>query len=89
MIKGVNRRIVEITSTENDYFERAVLFVRAEKISSTRSQLDYEAKSYINSLIPKPTPKETTIAPFIWKVIAFTVVLLLISLFIYAAYYFV
>ena len=27
MIKGVNRRIVEISGMKNDYFEKAVLYI--------------------------------------------------------------
>ena len=47
MIKGVNRRIVEITSTEHEYFEKAVLYVRADKSNLPTEKITEEAREYI------------------------------------------
>ena len=33
MIKGVNRKIVEINRTGNDYFEKAILFINPQKLA--------------------------------------------------------
>lgn len=45
MIKGVNRRIVEITGMDNDYFEKAVLYLRPDKSSSMPARIDLEARN--------------------------------------------
>ncbi len=53
MIKGVNRRVVEITSTDSDYFEKAVLYVRSDKSEVPAVRLEAEAREYIRSLVPE------------------------------------
>ena len=50
LVKGVNKRIVEINNTQNNYFEKAILFVRSEKADSPQKELSDEAYSYLNSL---------------------------------------
>ena len=52
MIKGVNRRIVEITSTEHEYFEKAVLYVRADKSNLPTEKITEEAREYIGRIVP-------------------------------------
>ena len=50
MIRGVNKQIVEISETENDYFERAILFVRPGAIESSESELRKQAKALLQTL---------------------------------------
>lgn len=52
MIKGVNKRIVEITSTEHEFFEKAVLYVRADKCDTPTDKITEEAKEYIGRIVP-------------------------------------
>ncbi len=49
MIKGVNRHIVEINNPQNDYFEKAILYVRSEKLTIPPKELSDQALSYLNS----------------------------------------
>ena len=44
LIKGVNRRVVEITGMKNDYFEKAVLYIRPEKCGTSDTRLELEAR---------------------------------------------
>ena len=44
MIKGVNRQIIEVTDTGSDYFERALLVVRANCTDTDTGMLHEEAK---------------------------------------------
>lgn len=44
MIKGVNKRIVEVSFPESVYFEKAVLFLRTESIGKGRAELEEEAR---------------------------------------------
>lgn len=52
MIKGINRRIVEITSTEHEYFEKAVLYVRPDKSNLPTEKITEEAREYIGRIVP-------------------------------------
>lgn len=50
MIKGVNRTIIEITETENVYYERALLVIRPEYANVQRGLLEREAKKMLTSM---------------------------------------
>lgn len=69
MIKGVNKRIVEVSFPESVYFEKAVLFLRTESIGKGSAELEEEARAQIigleNSLSPNrlsPTKIKARIA---------------------------
>lgn len=51
MIKGVNKRIVEITGMDNDYFEKAVLYIRPDKSSYLPARIDLEARAAVGQII--------------------------------------
>ncbi len=89
MIRGVNRRIVEITSTENDYFEKAVLYIRPEKTGYPKNKLDYEAKAYLNSIAPKKRRFFVDSIPLTAKLIAVAGVILFMTVMAYMFYYFI
>lgn len=50
MLKGVNRRIIEINNTENEFFEKAIVFVNPRYNNSDDAVLKKEADGYISSL---------------------------------------
>lgn len=50
MVKGVNRKIIEINNTGNRYFEKALLFVNPGKSDFSQKRLEQEAKEYIFDL---------------------------------------
>ncbi len=65
MIKGVNRRIVEITSTEHEFFEKAVLYVKADKSNLPTERITEEAREYLGRIVPvRKTP-----LPFVTKLV--------------------
>ena len=39
MIRGVNKHIIEVSETENEYFERAILFVRPDMLHLNDAEL--------------------------------------------------
>ena len=47
MIKGVNRQIIEVSETGNTYFERALLFVRANCSDTDSAVLHREAQQVL------------------------------------------
>lgn len=53
MIKGVNKQIVEINCTRDEYIERAILFVNPQKAKLPRDLLEKKAGEYLNSLLPE------------------------------------
>lgn len=50
MIKGINRTIIEVTETENVYYERALLVLRPEYADIQRDLLEREAKKMLASM---------------------------------------
>lgn len=47
MIKGVNRQIIEVTETGNEYFERALLVVRPGFADVAQGRLHEEAQNLV------------------------------------------
>ncbi len=62
MIKGVNKRVVEITSTDHEYFEKAVLYVKADKSSLPAEKLGEEAREYLGRIVPVGRKKVFSLA---------------------------
>ena len=52
MIKGVNKQVLEITNTENPYFERIVFFVKPEYKGADRAKLKKEAEISVCGKLP-------------------------------------
>lgn len=50
MIKGVNRRIVEVIFPESAYFEKAVVFLRTDCLPVSGAKLGREAKADLSEL---------------------------------------
>lgn len=47
MIKGVNRRVIEINNPDGEYFEKAILFVKPEKSGDKPETLRIAARKYL------------------------------------------
>lgn len=50
MIKGVNKRIVEVTNTNNKYFYKALLFVNTDCADMSDRKIENEANKYLNRM---------------------------------------
>ena len=51
MVKAVNKLVLEINNTENEYFEKAIFYIRPEMSCKLRSQ----AQLYLNKIsLEKP-----------------------------------
>lgn len=53
MIKGVNKQILEVTNTENPYFEKIIFFVKPEYKNEDRKKLQKEAET-LAAIAQKP-----------------------------------
>lgn len=54
MIKGVSKQILEVTNTDNPYFEKIIFFVKAEHRNEDRSKLQSEAEKVAMSAQKPP-----------------------------------
>jgi hypothetical protein len=59
MIKGVNKQILEVTNTENPYFEKIIFFIKPQYKNEDSKKLESEAHSLISSAQKPPKIKYT------------------------------
>ena len=78
MIKGVNKRVVEIICTNNEYFEKAVLYVKSDKSDVSSAKLENEARIFMEDITPKNRPEHIPLALKIAVAAALTVLLILL-----------
>ncbi len=57
MIKGINKQIIEIRCTNNEYFDRALLFVSDDKNGEPRGVLERQARLVCDELFHFKTKK--------------------------------
>lgn len=50
MLKGINRSIIEVNDTGNEYYERAILIVKPEYSSVQREILESEAREMLHAM---------------------------------------
>ena len=50
MLKGVNKHVVEVVDMENEYFEKAILFLRPDRPSADEGTLRQRAGEYIRKI---------------------------------------
>lgn len=50
MIRGINHQVIEVTQTENKYYERAFLVLRPEYASISRELLEKEAHKLLKDM---------------------------------------
>ncbi len=68
MVKGVSKQIVEVIHTENEYFEKAILFVNPEKFELENHELKEQADLFVNTYL---TPKRSSriFTPVLWNLL--------------------
>ncbi len=54
MLKGVNKQVVEVVEVDNEFFERAILFVKPEQQQNGEETLRENARRYVGSLRWRP-----------------------------------
>ncbi len=57
MLKGINKQIIEIKCTNNEYFEKALLFVRSSSCDVSYDRLMRCAEDFTCSLNGERPPK--------------------------------
>ena len=54
MLKGVRKKVVEVVDMENEYFERAILFVKPEQEDKDLAMLRRKGREYVNAIAYRP-----------------------------------
>ena len=54
MLKGVNKHVVEVVDFDNEYFERAILFVKPEKQGKGEESLRDSARRFLGGIRYRP-----------------------------------
>ena len=54
MLKGVNKRVVEVVDIESEYFEKAILFLRAGRPDTDEGALRRRAGEYVRTIKYRP-----------------------------------
>lgn len=49
-MRGVNKLVVEIKDTENEYFDRAILFLKPDKVTVEQSELNLGAERLLKAV---------------------------------------
>lgn len=52
MLRGINRQVLEITETNNMYYEKALLVIRPEYTGAQRHILEKEARIMLKRMYP-------------------------------------
>ena len=52
MIKGINKQIIEIKCTDDEYFDKVLLFVRADRSGTSDSALRKNAVNLCGRMLP-------------------------------------
>jgi hypothetical protein len=50
MIKGVNKKVIEINNPESQYFDKVVLYVKPNRETYSKGELTQEVDKYLKSL---------------------------------------
>lgn len=87
MIKGVNKKIIEINETENIYFEKAILYIRPKMSDIPQSHLIKEANFYLERNIPEGQQKDASLLKikkilFVAVFISIVIALLALAIFL-------
>lgn len=79
MIKGVNKKIIEVNHPESIYFEKAVLYLRPEVRELPAEVTREEAEKYISMITPELRRKKRSAAlPAIAAAVLAAIIILLL-----------
>ncbi|MBR4093036.1 MAG: hypothetical protein IKK32_04115 [Oscillospiraceae bacterium] len=82
VIKGVNRRVIEINNPDGEYFEKAILFVKPEKSGDKPETLRIAARKYLSELDENDKRRRLRLLIIISSVVvAFITVILTVIIF--------
>ncbi len=60
MIKGINKQIIEIKCTDDEYFDKVLLFVRADRAGTPEGTLRKNADNFCGKIFGCRRPQSPT-----------------------------
>lgn len=81
-MRGVNKLIVEIKDTDSEYFDRAILFLKPEKLGTEQSRLNESAEKLLERVKSGAPPKKSrlwvlpAVSAVLFSVLAVVLILL-------------
>ena len=73
MIKGVNRKVIEINHPESAYFERAVLYLRPDVNEAPLHAAQLETEAFLGSAHTQKRKPRLTLRSWVWFVLGMAV----------------
>ena len=58
MIRGINKKVIEIKNCDSAYFERAFLIVKNEKTNVSDDLLNFNAELFVRNISMYQSPKK-------------------------------
>lgn len=58
MIKGVNKKIIEINNPDSQYFDKVILYIKPNREIQSSNELSYEVDKYLKSIIKDKNKKK-------------------------------
>lgn len=49
MLRGVNKKIIEVVDTQSDYFERAILFLKDHRMEENENDIKNNADEFLKN----------------------------------------
>lgn len=78
-MKGVNKLILEIRNPDSEYFERAILFVKSEKMYAAQSEINRNAEMLLKTITEE---RRKSVVPIIILIAAAVTMLTLTVIFL-------
>lgn len=66
MIRGTNKYVIDINDTGNQYYERAILFIKPQYADAERDALEKEAKKLIKRIDTTSSIKKHSKVQYLW-----------------------
>ena len=70
MIRGINKRVIEIKHCDSAYFERAFLVVKSEKTNASDDLLNFNAELFVRN-ITRNERKKKKLSGFVFPILSF------------------
>ena len=84
MLKGINKQIIEIRCTDDEFFEKALLFVRADKADLPHAIFAEHSEEIFGKKCEKVPKKHKRLTKALAALLAASVCLLGASIYFYA-----
>jgi hypothetical protein len=79
MIKGVNKRVIELNDINSDFFDKALLYIKPDRAITPEAELDLEARAFIRTVAPKRKSSNLAAIMILLNIIALIAIVIAIA----------